>query len=91
MAQRLWSDFDTGREGREEYRTYYRAITLPQGIKPENVQATYRNGVLELHNPKAKGSQPKQIKNQAQHNGGSKPRRFPKRPGSNRGGCHGSV
>jgi hypothetical protein len=34
-------------EGREEYRSNYRSFTLPQGINPDKVQGTYRNGVPE--------------------------------------------
>ncbi len=53
-------------DGAEEYRSFYRVITLPPGINPENVQGTYRNGVLELHIPRAEGSQPRQVKIQGQ-------------------------
>jgi HSP20 family protein len=35
---------------------------LPILINPENVQAYYRNGVLELHLPKAEAVKPKSIK-----------------------------
>lgn len=35
---------------------------LPILINPENVQAHYRNGVLELHLPKAEAVKPKTIK-----------------------------
>jgi HSP20 family protein len=48
-------------EEHEEYRSYYRSITLPPGTTPEKAQATYRNGVLELHLPKTEGSQAKRI------------------------------
>jgi HSP20 family protein len=53
-------------DGLEEYRSFYRTITLPRGVKSENVQGTYRNGVLELHIPRAEGAQPKHIKIQGQ-------------------------
>ena len=36
------------------------------GINPEKAQATYRNGVLELHIPRAEGAQPKRIKVEGQ-------------------------
>lgn len=49
-------------EGREEYRSFYRSVTLPGGIDAEKVQASYRNGVLEMHIPRAAGAQPKRIK-----------------------------
>jgi len=52
--------------GQEEYRSFYRTITLPSGINADKVQATYRNGVLELHIPRAEGAQPKRIQVQGQ-------------------------
>lgn len=52
--------------GHEEYRSYFRSVTLPSGINPEKVQATYTNGVLELHIPRAEGTQPKHISVQGQ-------------------------
>jgi HSP20 family protein len=45
----------------EEYRSFSRSITLPAGIDPDKVQATYRNGVLELHIPRAAEAQPRRI------------------------------
>lgn len=48
-------------DGREEYRSFFRAVTLSPGIDPEKARATYRNGVLELHIPRAAGAQPKRI------------------------------
>lgn len=53
-------------EGREEAVSFFRSVVLPPGIDAEKVQATYRNGVLELHIPRAAGAQPKQIKVQGQ-------------------------
>lgn len=53
----------------EEYRSFYRSITLPPGINAENVQAIHRNGVLELHIPRAEGAQPKRINIQGEGNG----------------------
>jgi len=38
------------------------SYTLPIQINPENVQAYYKNGVLELHLPKAEAVKPKTIK-----------------------------
>jgi hypothetical protein len=37
---------------------YRRSLTLPPGTNPEKAEASYRNGVLELHfarSPEAKG------------------------------------
>jgi HSP20 family protein len=48
-------------DGREEYRSFYRSITLPSGIDAEKVQATYHNGVLEMHIPRSAGARPKRI------------------------------
>jgi HSP20 family protein len=53
-------------DGRQEYRSFIRTVVLPHGINPEKVQATYRNGVLELHIPRAENAQPKHIKVQAE-------------------------
>jgi HSP20 family protein len=47
--------------GREEYRNFFRSVTLPPGINADKVQATYRNGVLELHIPRAEEAKPKHI------------------------------
>ncbi len=57
-----------GKEGNgsaEEYRSYHRSITLPEGIKAEGIEAKYRNGVLELHLPKSEEAKPKRIPVQA--------------------------
>ncbi len=53
-------------ERAQEYRSFFRSITLPSGIDAEKVQASYRNGVLELHIPRAEGTQPKRIQVQRQ-------------------------
>jgi len=60
-------------DGQHEYRSFYRAITLPPGIDPDNVKANYRNGVLELHIPKAAEAQPRRIKvtSEARQQGGA--------------------
>jgi len=48
-----------GTSARGEFEFNY---ALPIQINPENVQAHYRNGVLELHLPKAEAVKPKTIK-----------------------------
>jgi HSP20 family protein len=53
-------------DGQEEYRSFYRSVTLPPGIDPNNVKATYRNGVLELHIPRKEGARPKRIEIQGE-------------------------
>jgi len=63
-----------GRPGEEShhksaYRSFYRSVTLPSAINTEKAQATYRNGVLELHIPRAEGAQPRHIKLQQTETG----------------------
>ncbi|MBM3132642.1 MAG: Hsp20/alpha crystallin family protein [Chloroflexi bacterium] len=36
------------------YGPFSRSITLPMDVDPDNVEASYENGVLEVHVPKAK-------------------------------------
>jgi len=38
-----------------------RSVTLPAGIEPEQITATYRNGVLEVHVPRAAAAMPRRI------------------------------
>ncbi len=45
----------------EDYRSFYEAVTLPPGIDPNKVNATYRNGLLELHMPRSEESRPRRI------------------------------
>jgi HSP20 family protein len=56
-------------DGQEEYRSFFRSVVLPPGIDPAKVQASYRNGVLEVHIPRAEGAQPRQIPVQGQQAG----------------------
>jgi len=39
----------------------FRSVTLPEGVDGEHIEATYRNGVLELHMPKLPGAMPRRI------------------------------
>jgi HSP20 family protein len=39
-------------EAERRYARMRRSLTLPPGIEPEQVTATYRNGVLEVHLPR---------------------------------------
>ena len=34
-----------------QYGSFYRTVPLPQGVKPEDVKATFANGVLEVSVP----------------------------------------
>lgn len=42
--------------------SYYRAIALPSPIDPNNAQALYKNGILEIKMPKTKIKEKKEIK-----------------------------
>jgi HSP20 family protein len=42
--------------------SYYRAISLPSAIDPENTKATYNNGVLEVTMPKTEVKKKIQLK-----------------------------
>jgi HSP20 family protein len=56
-------------EGQEEYRRFHRVVTLPCAVDADKVEANYRNGVLELHIPRAPGAQPRRIQVQGAHAG----------------------
>jgi len=60
-------------EQHTEYRNFFRAITLPPGIDAERARAMYRNGVLELHIPRAEASKPRRIAVQGEQAGGAHP------------------
>jgi HSP20 family protein len=40
---------------------FVRSFNLPQTIKSDGIKATYRDGILEVHVPKADEAKPKQI------------------------------
>jgi HSP20 family protein len=44
------------------YGAFERSIGLPEGIKPEDLKATYHDGVLELTAPMPKEALPKEVK-----------------------------
>ena len=44
------------------YGSFERSIALPEGIKAEDLKATYDNGVLELAAPMPKEAIPKEVK-----------------------------
>lgn len=46
--------------------SFRRTITLPQGIDAEKAQASYKNGVLEMHLPKTEQAKGRRISVQAQ-------------------------
>jgi HSP20 family protein len=43
------------------FGTFSRSLTLPQGVKEDEVKAEYRNGVLEVRVPKPEEQKPKRI------------------------------
>ncbi len=42
--------------------SYYRAVALPSPVDPDNAQASYKNGVLEIKMPKIEVKEKKEIK-----------------------------
>jgi len=48
------------------YGSFERSISLPEGIKAEDLKATYRDGVLELSAPMPKEAAPKEVKIQVE-------------------------
>lgn len=44
------------------YGAFHRSFSLPSEVDPQNVKATYKEGVLEVVLPKKEGGKPKQIK-----------------------------
>jgi HSP20 family protein len=43
------------------YGSFSRSFTLPVGVKPEEVKATFKDGVLEISMPKTEEAKPKKI------------------------------
>ena len=39
----------------------YRAMTVPSGIDAEKIEASYKNGILEVHLPKGENARTKRI------------------------------
>jgi HSP20 family protein len=54
------------------YGSFERAIRLPEGMKAEDLKATYHDGVLELTAPMPKEALPKEVKVQIQRAGEAK-------------------
>jgi len=50
---------NAGRTSR--YGKFERMVTLPAGIDPAKVEAHLRNGMLEIHLPRAPGAAPRRI------------------------------
>ena len=43
------------------YGSFSRSITLPVGLSPEDMKASYENGILEIIIPKSKKEEPRRI------------------------------
>jgi HSP20 family protein len=40
---------------------FWRSFSLPETVKHDGIQATYKDGILEIHVPKAEEAKPRQI------------------------------
>ena len=40
------------------FGSFYRRLPLPEGVKEEDISATYTDGVLEVRTPKAQAEKP---------------------------------
>jgi HSP20 family protein len=49
------------------YGAFERSVSLPEGIKAEDLKATYHDGVLELSAPMPKEAAPKEVKIQVEN------------------------
>lgn len=59
---------DEGKQNNGSYRRYgsfYESMTLPQGIKADEIDARYHSGVLEVHLPKGEDVHSQRIEVQA--------------------------
>ena len=45
----------------QRYGSFSRSITLPVGLSPEEMKASYKNGILEIVIPKSKKQEPRKI------------------------------
>lgn len=43
------------------YGSFERALTLPEGVRADNIHASYKNGILEVAMPAAKAALPKKV------------------------------
>jgi HSP20 family protein len=43
------------------YGSFHRSLTLPEGIDPEGVQASFENGVLDIRIPKPEERKPRKV------------------------------
>ena len=43
------------------YGRFYRAMSMPAGIEADKIEASYKNGILEVHLPKGEAAKSKRI------------------------------
>ena len=43
------------------YGSFERTLTLPEGVRADNIRANYKNGILEVAMPAAKAALPKKV------------------------------
>lgn len=58
------SDEDAKGDGNGQvsrYGKFYRSMTVPAGIESEQIEASYKNGILEVHLPKGEEARTKRI------------------------------
>ncbi len=59
---------DTKENGNSHFSSYgkfYRAMSVPAGIEADKIEASYKNGILEVHLPKGETARSKRIAVQA--------------------------
>jgi len=44
------------------YGSFARTLSLPSKVKSDKIKASFKNGILEIHLPKAEEAKPKEIK-----------------------------
>lgn len=62
------SERDTSGNGGGHFTSYgkfYRAMSVPAGIEADKIEASYKNGILEVHLPKGEAAKSKRIAVQA--------------------------
>jgi len=50
-----------GKAAERRHARLERTVTLPAGVEPDKIEARYRNGVLEVHVPRAPEAKPRRI------------------------------
>jgi len=51
----------TGNGNTSRYGKLYRAMSVPSGIEADKIEASYKNGILEVHLPKGEEARSKRI------------------------------